>query len=463
MTVTDSEPSAAPAPSGNRYLAGLYAPVEAEISAFDLEVTGTLPPELDGRYLRNGPNPITAPDPDRYHWFTGDAMVHGIRLCDGRADWYRNRWVRSTAVSEARGEAPAPGERYGGMETANTNVIGHAGRTYAIVEAGARPVELSDELETICHSDFDGTLPHGFSAHPKRHPSTGELHTVGYHWARPNVVEYTVVGTDGRVKHRVDVAVPGNPMVHDCSITETALAIYDLPVHFDLSVAATGAAFPYVWDDSYAARVGLLPLAGSPDEVQWFEVEPCYVFHPLNARDDGSRVMLDVVRHPRMFDRNRLGPNEGAPSLWRWTLDRATGSVCEEQLDDRAVEFPRVDDRLIGRTHRYGWATGLTVGDDDDVDFPGSNLVRYDATDGSAEVISFGPGRTAGETVFVPRSADAAEDDGWYLTLVHDTATDRSELVVLDASAPSEEPVARVHLPQRVPLGFHGNWIPTAG
>lgn len=446
----------------NRYLTGPYAPVTEEHTALDLPVTGQLPPELDGRYLRNGPNPISAPDPASYHWFTGDAMVHGIRLRDGRAEWFRNRWVRSTNVSEALGEAPAPGERYGGMDTVNTNVIGHAGRTFALVEAGARPVELSDDLDTICHSDLDGTLAHGYTAHPKRDPDTGELHAVAYHWGRPDVLEYTVVGTDGLVRHRVDVPVPGNPMVHNCSITERFLALYDLPVTFDVDAAMAGSVFPYAWDDDYGARIGLLPKGGQPDEVEWFEVEPCYVFHPLNAHDDGDSVVLDVIRHPRMFDRDRHGPNEGAPSLWRWTVDRAAGRVHEEQLDDRAVEFPRVDERLVGRPHRYGWTTALGT-DGDDVGWDANALVRYDAHTGAVESFPYGPGRTGGEAVFVPRSADAAEDDGWYLTLVHDAETDRSELVVLDASAPGEGPVARVHLPTRIPLGFHGNWIPAQG
>lgn len=149
--------------------------------------------------------------------------------------------------------------------------------------------------------------------------------------------------------------------------------------------------------------------------------------------------------------------------LWRWTIDRGTGRVTETQLDDTPIEFPRVDERVIGRRHRYGWATGLGAGAgaDDVVGFDFGSLVRYDTTTGSRETVSFGPGREAGEVVFVPRSADAAEGDGWFLTLVYDRADDRSELVVLDSSAPAEEPVARVHLPTRVPVGFHGNWIPT--
>jgi carotenoid cleavage dioxygenase len=446
----------------NRYVDGLYAPVSEEVTALDLPVTGALPPELDGRYLRNGPNPIGPVDPAHHHWFTGDGMVHGIRLRDGRAEWYRNRWVRSSAVAGVLGVPAAPGEPDGQRSVANTNVIGLAGKTFAIVEAGGRPAELTDELDTVRFSDFDGTLRHGFTAHPKVDPATGELHAANYWWQRPDVIDYTVVGADGRVVHQVDIPVPGNPMVHDCSITETAMVLYDLPVLFDLPLAMEGYALPYGWSDEYGARLGVLPLRGSADEVQWFEIEPCYVFHPINAFDDGTRVVIDVVRHPRMFATDRNGPNEGPPAIWRYVLDRATGAATETQLDDRAVEFPRVDERLVGRHHRFSWATGLGVAGGGEVVWPGNGLVRHDAAVGESQVRSFGPGRTVGEAVFVPRTADAAEDDGWYLALVHDAATDRSELVVLDAQDWLGDPVATVHLPVRVPLGFHGNWVPTA-
>lgn len=445
----------------NRYLEGLYAPVDVERTDLDLQVTGTLPVELDGRYLRIGPNPLGEVDPATYHWFTGDGMVHGIRLQDGQARWYRNRWVRSDSLAARLGEAPPAGEIHAGMDVVNTNVIGHAGRTFAVVEAGSRPVELTDELETVGRTDLDGTLPHGYSAHPKRDPRTGELHAVSYYWGRPELLEYTVIGTDGRVRRRVDVPVPGNPMVHDCALTESFIALLDLPVTFNLEHAMAGGTFPYTWDDEYGARLGLLPLEAGADDVEWYDLDPCFVFHPLNAYDDGDDVVLEVVRHPRMFDRNRLGPNEGSPTLWRWTVDRAAGRVREEQLDDRPIEFPRVDERLVGRRHRFGWAAHLSV-EDDDLEFGPNGLIRYDHQTGRSEEISFGPGTTPGEAVFVPRSDGAAEDDGWYLTFVHDRATDLSSLAVLDASAPGEGPVATVHLPARVPLGFHGNWVPTA-
>jgi carotenoid cleavage dioxygenase len=435
----------------NPYLSGNFAPVAEEVTAVDLPVLGSLPEHLDGRYVRNGPNPRHA-DPATYHWFTGDGMVHGVRLRDGRAQWYRNRWVRSDD-----GFGP------------NTNVIGFAGRTLALVEAGAQPVELTDELDSVGRCDFDGTLPHGYTAHPKLDPVTGELHAAGYLWSRPDVIEYTVVGPDGRVRRCEDVPVPGGPMVHDMSLTERYAVFYDLPVVFDLDVARSGASFPYVWHDDHGARVGVLPRDGAGTEaLVWFEVDPCYVFHPMNAHDavgpDGEQfVVLVVVRHDRVFDTSRLGPDESTPTLWRWTLDLTNRSVRTEQLHDDPVEFPRVDERLVGRPHRYGWAASVAPsgGAGRGVVFDGATIARFDLHTGGVQHHAMGPGRAAGEAVFVPAGEHAAEGDGHLLTLVYDAAADRSELVVLDAQDPAAEPVARVLLPQRVPFGFHGNWVPT--
>jgi carotenoid cleavage dioxygenase len=439
--------------SVNPYLSGNFAPVTEELTAVDLPVEGTLPETLDGRYVRNGPNPRSA-DPATYHWFLGDGMVHGIRLRDGRAQWYRNRWVRS---DDGRGGP-------------NTNVVGFAGRTLALVEAGAAPVELTDELDTIGPTDFDGALPHGYTAHPKLDPVTGELHAAGYLWSRPNVIEYSVIGPDGRVRRREDVPVPGGPMVHDMSITERHAVLYDLPVVFDLGAAAAGASFPYVWHDDYGARVGVLPRDGEgTDDLIWFEVEPCYVFHPMNAHDavgpgGEELVVLVVVRHERVFGPGHRGPDESTPTLWRWTLDLTNRTVRTEQLHDDPVEFPRVDERRVGRAHRYGWAASVAPsgGAGTGVVFDGATIAKFDLHAGTVQHHTMGPGRAAGEAVFVPTHATADEDDGHLLTLVHDAATDRSELVVLAAQDPSAEPVARVLLPQRVPFGFHGNWIPTA-
>ena len=452
MTATDQSPPPSP------YVRDNFGPVTEEITAVDLPVRGAVPAELDGRYLRNGPNPIGPVTAD-YHWFTGEGMVHGIRLRDGRAEWYRNRWVRSPEVAAALGEA-APPNPFGadvGVFAANTNVIGHAGRTFAIVEAGAPPMELTDELDTIGPTDLDGTLEHPFSAHPKVDPATGELHVAAYYWGWGNKVRYLVVDTDGHVRRNVDVETQGGTMLHDIGLSEHHVVIMDQPCVFDLERAMAGARLPYGWTDDYVTRFGLLPREGDAADIRWFDVETGYVFHPLNTyeRADGTLVM-DAIRHDRMFDHDRSGPNEGPTALRRYTFDLASGTASEEVLDDRPAELPRMNETLTGRENRYGYA--IAFGESGEH----GDTYKYDLVAGRTEALSHGPGRVSLEPVFVPREGGTAEDDGWLVQVVYDGGRDGSDLVITHAQDLAGGPVATVTLPQRVPFGFHGNWVPTS-
>ena len=420
------------------FLDGNFAPVTEDVTAVDLPVTGTIPPELVGRLVRIGPNPKSPPDPASYHWFTGDGMVHGLRLGDGRAEWYRNRWVQ-------------------GDEVVNTHVIRVDGRTFALVEAGGRPVELTDDLETIGSCRFDDTLDGSFSAHTHRDPATGDLHAVTYHWSWDHI-RHVVVGPDARVRRELHVPVEGGPMVHDCAITESHVVLFDLPVTFSMDAAAEGWSLPYRWNHDHPPRVGLLPLDGPATEVRWLEAPSCYVFHTLNAYDvrdgAGHRVVVDLVRHPRMFATTFNGPDEGTTAFERWTLDPTAGTVHTETLDDRPQEFPRLDERLTGRPHRYGYAAGFDVGVEH------GPAIKHDLTAGTSETHEYGPGRVTLEPVFVPRPGGTAEDDGWVMSYVYDAARDRSDVVILDAQDFGGDPVATIPLPVRVPLGFHGSWLP---
>ena len=442
--------------SENPYLSGNFAPVADEHTAFGLRVTGTIPAELEGRLLRIGPNPIAA-DPATHHWFLGTGMVHGLRLRGGRAEWYRRRFVRDDEIALAKGwpevRGPRPEFQLGGG-VANTHVIAHAGRTLAIVEGGNYPVELDAELETVARSDFGGTFSGGFSAHPKRDPDSGELHAAVYSPIRDGV-QVVVVGVDGRVRRTVDVPLPGRSMIHDCALTDRYFLVLDLPVTFDAAYLSDGQPLPYRWNPEYGARVGLLPREGQASQIAWCEVDPCYVFHALNAYDahDG-RVVVDVVRHPRMFASDLRGPNDGAPTLERWTLDPRGGRAREERLDERGLEFPRHDERRVGKPYRYGYATSFGA----ELMFGG--LVKHDLRDGKRETHDEGPARRFFEPVFVARGA--AEDDGWILAFVYDAAEDRSDVVILHAQDFSGAPLATIHLPVRVPYGFHGSWVPDA-
>ncbi len=453
MSAVDTNPT-------DRYLAGNFAPVREEQTLLDLPVTGQLPAFLDGRYLRNGPNPATDPVPGTYHWFLGHGMVHGLRLGDGRAQWYRNRWVRSVEVAAALGEEPRPGPVHADFDfAANTNVIGHSGRTFAIVEAGARPYELTDELDTVGPCDFDGTLPGGYTAHPHRDPATGELHSVSYFFGWGERVQYAVVGTDGRVRHTVDLDVGGSPMMHDFSLTKSYVVLYDLPATFSMEAIEQGASFPYRWNPDHPARLGVFRREGDGSDLRWFPIEPCYVYHPMNAYEDGGSLVLDVARHPSTFASDLNGPNEGPPTLDRWTVDLTAGTVSEKRWDDRGQEFPRVDERRYGLPHRYGYAVGFDSRGADGLDLT-DVVLRHDLAGGSTQTRTFGPGTAVSEFVFVPSHDDAAEDEGVLMGFVHDLAAGETDLAILDAQTLDD--VASVRIPARVPFGFHGNWVPSA-
>ena len=210
---------------------------------------------------------------------------------------------------------------------------------------------------------------------------------------------------------------------------------------------------------AYGARIGIVPRFGTDADVRWFDVDPCFVFHPMNAYVDGSQVVCDVGRHASMW---RDSMDDFPPSfLHRWTFDLATGAVGEQQLDDVWHAFPRVDERVVGLRHRYGWAAAPRGGDWDQFGEAGV-IVKYDLDTGDSVTFDLGPAAHPGEFVFVPDDDGAGEDDGWAIGFVHDDTTDRTDLVILDAAAPGAEPVARVHLPVRVPYGFHGSWVSDA-
>lgn len=444
----------------NRYLTGNYAPVIDEVTAFDLPVIGELPKDLNGRYLRNGPNPLGPVDAATHHWFLGDGMVHGIRLRDGKAEWYRNRYVGSSRLSEARGVADIPGRNWNGSPGGpNTNVGGFAGTTWAMVEAGGCPVELNHELETVGRNDFFGTLPGAFTAHPKVDPTTGEMHAIVYAWAEwLDHIQYVRVGTDGRVNRTVDIPLPGMTMAHDMSITERYIVVYDQPVLVDLDLAFAGR-FPFRWNDDYGNRVGLMPREGSAADITWIDVPMGYVFHPMNAYDtpDGN-VVLDLCLYDCMMRDDLLGPfGDSLPRLVRWTVNPRTRTVNTVTIDDSVNEFPRHRGSLTGKPYRYGYCAQVDPGT---MHWP---TVKHDLSTGERWVFDHGPGRAAGEPVFVGRAGGASEDDGWLVTYVHDGNNDSAEFVVIDAQDFARGYVARVKLPQRVPFGFHGNWVRDPG
>jgi carotenoid cleavage dioxygenase len=219
---------------------------------------------------------------------------------------------------------------------------------------------------------------------------------------------------------------------------------------------------PYEWKDAYGARIGVMRKDST--KVQWFEVDPCYVFHVGNAaEDENGRIVLDAVRYSRTaWDRiwgtiggevgNQLvetAASLGVSAMYRWTLDPSTGGVGEQLLDDRAVEFPTINEDRVGLPNRYVYTVGNGhVG----------AIVKYDTKTGRSWANELGD-MVAGEAVFIPGQGGTNEDDGWLMSILSERSGKGSQLVVLDAGDVAAGPVATVELPRRVPAGFHGSWI----
>jgi len=428
------------------HLSGNYAPVEKEVEAFDLPVEGAVPPELEGLFVRNGPNPRKPTN----HWFVGEGMLHGVRLEGGRASWYRNRWLRTRVFEEGATFVGEDGTVDLTVAAANTHIVRHARRILALVESSF-PTEVTGELATVGCYDFGGRLTTAMTAHPKTCPVTGELHFFGYAFAPPFLTYHRVDASGALVQSEV-IEGPGPSMMHDFAITEKNVIFMDLPIVFSPEDAMEGR-FPYAWSDDYGARLGVMPRGGSSADVRWVEIEPCYVFHPLNAFEgEGGAVVLDVCRYPELW---RGGAeNFASASLHRFTIDAGAGRVRETPLDDLSTEFPRLDERRTGLPNRYGYAVGNRS--EAGVSESTRLLVRYDLETGARETHDFGAG-APGEAVFAP--GGPGEDEGWLLTYVFDERTEGSELQIFDASRIAAGPVARVGLPQRVPFGFHGSWL----
>jgi len=452
MSQAEAVEDAGLAPEDNPVLQGNFAPVSEEVTAVDLPVEGAIPPELEGALMRDGPNPI---DPGRdHHWFAGDAMVHAICMSAGKATGYRNRWVRTARVEQLKGLAAAPVSAHQPMQqgSGSVNVIGHGGHILALPEVGL-PWALDRELNTIGQFDYAGALKSNMTAHPKIDAATGELLFFGYDFG-PVKLRYHTADAAGRLTRTVEIDKPETTMMHDFGVTASRVVFMDFPVVFDLQMAMAGKGLPFRWRDDVPARLGILPRDADSDETQWLEIDPCFVYHPLNTYDDGTRIVMDVVRHHRTFVEGKLEGAGGRLRLDRWTIDPEAGKVTTETVDDRPQEFPRVDPRVECHRHRYGYAVGFEFGQG-----PGG-LLKHDLVSGETVVHDVGPGGQASEGVFVP--AGPGEDEGYVLSVVYDPNSDKSHLVIVDAQNFAGPPLARVQLPVRVPFGFHGNWIPAA-
>ncbi len=459
-------------------LSGRFEPVDTEIETGDVHVEGELPRDLVGCYLRNGPNPRFTPLGSYTYPLEGDGMVHGVWLEGGRAR-YANRWVRTQgmAAEERAGRA-----LFGGLLTPAfvdvallgddpdpgwpfrldpfIHVVRHAGRYLALAE-GMPPYEITADLVTLGRYDFAGTVP-GMCAHPKVDPLTGELVLFRYDVTEP-FLTWAVVGPDGGVA-RPPTPVPGvdrGYMVHDFAVTEHYVLFVLGPGVLDVSAMFNGGDV-LQWRPELGTRIAVVERDGTAPP-RWIETDAFWVWHFANAYETGDpgdpRVVVDFPWWSHLgFAVENTAPLRG--SLVRATIDPRRRRIDLCHIEARSTEFPRIDDRLTGRQHRYLTVVGssgreaLVRGEHDQV-------VRYDMVSGASATLDCDA--VVGEVVFAPR-ADATEElDGYYLAFTNSLGEDRSaRLCIWDATTFPAAPVAQVMIPRRVPNGLHGNWFSVA-
>ncbi len=456
----------------NPYVQGLYAPVDHEVSASDLPVIGEIPRDLNGLYVRNGPNPAKPPE-GMHHWFDGEGMVHGIWFEDGRAR-YANRYVKSTdfqaddrpgIFSQAQ---PVDHRRTVYKDTGNTDIIVHNGRLLALWYISGQPVSVDMEtLDTLAVEDFGGALPGNVSAHSKSDPRTGEFVFFDYALYEPKMSVGTV-SPDNKLTHFQTVELPGPRLPHDMGLTENYVILHDLPVVFSEQAIRNR-----MWQIHVAnqpTRFGVVKrprpgetLIGGVADVKWFDFPGAYIYHVINSWEEGDEVVMAACK---MVD-NGLAPDaafgpyaamadvlalRAQPFLWR--MNMKTGEGREEQIDDGLSEFPVVNLDRTGTKTKHSYHVVM----DDCVLQRYSALRKYDLGTGAHEDHAFPIGVFGSEPAFAPRIGGTAEDDGYVISFTTNLESGASEAVVLDARNFAAPPLARIALPQRVPAGFHATW-----
>lgn len=465
-------------PSTHPYLNGAWTPLHEEVNAFDLDViSGRLPSDIDGIYLRDTENQIHEPL-GRFHPFDGDGMIHQIDFERGKVS-YRNRFVRSRGM-EAEQEAgrslwggladpvgtsvrPGFGAHGSLKDTGSTDVIVHEGIALAtFYQCGEayrlNPVTL-EGLGVASWAPLDGV-----SAHPKVDDRTGELLFFNYSKHAP-FMHYGVVDRNEKLAHYVPIQLPGPRLPHDMCFSEHYSILNDFPVFWNPKLLEKNIHAVRL-DPTLPSRFALIPRHGSAAEVRWFEAAPTYVLHFLNAYEEGDEVILDGYFQDNPTPQPLAGAPEGfeammayldqhsfRPHLHRWRFDLKTGKTREERLDDRLMEFGTINQAYTGRRHRYTYSTTAEPGW-----FLFNGFVKHDLEAHKSWTVNLESGRFGSEPVFAPRIDPKSEDDGYLVSFIIDENKKTSECILIDVLNFDAGPVCRVALPHKICSGTHAWW-----
>ena len=452
----------------NAFLQGIWQPWSAESDINDLVVIGEIPKELQGTFYRNGPNSQYVYS-EHYHMFEGDGMIHAITFKQSQVS-YQNRYIRTDRFLAER---TARKSLFGGMRdfmardesarnishnTANTNVVWHHNQLLALNEGG-QPAQLDVNDLTSCKTyTFNQVLDRSMTAHPKIDPITGDMLFYSYLTPMLDFVYY-IANKKGQIIHQQKLNLPFLCLMHDFAITENYSIFPMFPLTWDFQRIANREML-FQWEPNLNTRFAIIPRFGKNEDVIWFEDTATLAMHVVNAREEEDKIILEMVVMDDIPENAVAFADDSITYvnyLTRWIFDLKTRKISKHRLDEMNMEFPQIDHRNTGRQYQHSFMNS-TVNKALPTYFFDS-ITHYDMQNDKKSIHHFGDSSFALEPIFVPRSINAPEGDGFILSYVYRQAENRSDLVILDAQKIAEAPLAIVQLPHRVPYGFHGCWV----
>lgn len=443
--------------SNNSFLQGINAPVFKEVDITNLKISGHIPQELQGMYVRNGPNPMFKPSSYNYP-LEGDGMLHCVYFNNGEVS-YKNRWITTSGLVY---------EMFEGQELdelkfknyANTNVIGYGDKLLALYEIGL-PYEIDKNLDTIGEWNFQGQLEQSMTAHPKLDPKTGELHFYRYSFFNAPYLHYYIADQNNTIIRETAIDIPRPVMFHDMVLTENYAIFFDCPLVFNLEQAKANKK-PFLWQPEQGTTIILVDRHDSNKKPIYIKTDPFWVWHFMNGFEENEKIVIDFVHYPEInMESHVRAILSNKSNLQRMSIDLKTHAIVSEKLDDHYVDFPTINNEKLGQAYRFGYAPHIDTEILSKKQIPNyfPSLIQYDLAKNNHKIHQFKPGCYGGEAAFIPSGNGQSELDGYVVTFVYNENTQTSDFVIIDPNNFQSEPIATIHLPVRVPSGFHGNWI----